>query len=76
MRKEHTIRKRLGDPPDRPVDWERLDTMTDEEVQRAALADPDAQPDSDEFFETGAVMTPEEFREFMAGRRKLPGRKN
>ena len=30
------------------TDWARLDAMTDEEVEAAALADPDAQPLTDE----------------------------
>ena len=30
--------------PDKPVDWSRLNAMTEEEVLKAALADPDAQP--------------------------------
>ncbi len=30
-------------PPD-STDWARIDAMTDEEVVRAALSDPDAQP--------------------------------
>jgi len=39
----------LSDGSERPLprdrtDWQRLDTMTDDEVQAAALADPDAQP--------------------------------
>lgn len=43
------ITHKPGDPPLRgDTDWARLAAMTDEEVLAAALADPDAQPLSDE----------------------------
>ena len=31
-------------PPHGETDWPRVSTMTDEEVQAAALSDPEAQP--------------------------------
>ena len=48
--KEELIRYRPGlDPkPADKTDWERVRNMTDEEVEAAALADPDAQPLTDE----------------------------
>ena len=48
--KEELIRYRPGlDPkPEDRTDWERVRNMTDEEVEAAALADPDAQPLTDE----------------------------
>jgi putative transcriptional regulator len=48
--KEQLIRYRPGiDPkPEDRTDWDRLRRMTDEEVEAAALADPDAQPLTDE----------------------------
>ena len=48
--KEQLIRYRPGrDPkPDSRTDWDRLKRMSDEEIERAALDDPDAQPLSDE----------------------------
>ena len=40
---------RPGEPiPKGDTDWARLDAMTDEEIHAAALADPDAQPLTDE----------------------------
>jgi len=44
------LRYRPGrDPkPERRTDWARLNRMSDEEIGRAALDDPDAQPLSDE----------------------------
>ncbi len=48
--KERFIRYRPGiDPkPAGKTDWARLEQMTDEEVEAAALSDPDAQPLTDE----------------------------
>jgi putative transcriptional regulator len=48
--KEQLIRYRPGiDPkPAGRTDWDRVDKMTDEEVEAAALSDPDAQPLTDE----------------------------
>ena len=48
--KEQLIRYRPGiDPkPTGRTDWDRVDKMTDEEVEAAALSDPDAQPLTDE----------------------------
>ncbi len=43
---------KAGEPlPKGATDWERLDRMTDAEVTRAALSDPDAQPLSPEQLE-------------------------
>ncbi len=48
--KEELIRYRPGlDPkPEDKTDWERVRNMTDEEVEAAALSDPNAQPLTDE----------------------------
>jgi putative transcriptional regulator len=48
--KEQLIRYRPGlDPePEDKTDWERVRNMTDEEVEAAALSDPDALPLTDE----------------------------
>ena len=48
--KEELIRYRPGlDPkPEDKTDWDRVRNMTDEEVEAAALSDPDAQPLSEE----------------------------
>ena len=48
LRSDGTLVKVLADGSTRPLedktDWKRLRAMTEEEVQAAALADPDAQP--------------------------------
>jgi putative transcriptional regulator len=61
--KETLIRYSPGIDP-KPVsqtDWERLKNMTDEEVEAAALSDPDAQPMTDE--ELAALFRPRSLRE-------------
>jgi putative transcriptional regulator len=61
--KEKFIRYRPGIDP-KPVgrtDWERLRNMTDEEVEAAALSDPDAQPMTDE--ELASLFRPRSVRE-------------
>lgn len=42
------------------TDWEKLKSMTDEEIEQAALSDPDAQPTTLEFWRGAKVYTPEE----------------
>jgi len=51
MKKENITRIKVDDPNNLPkgeTDWDRVDTMTDKEVHAAALADPDAQPTTEE----------------------------
>lgn len=36
---------------ERETDWERVDSMTDEEIEEAARSDPDALPLDDDFWE-------------------------
>jgi putative transcriptional regulator len=84
--KERIIRYRPGtDPkPKGKTDWARVDAMTEEEIEAAALSDPDAQPLTDEelaqFFRPRAIrearerlgFTPEEFaRRFRIDLRSL-----
>jgi len=61
--KEKLIRYRPGIDP-KPVgrtDWERVRNMTDEEIEAAALSDPDAQPMTDE--ELASMFRPRLLRE-------------
>ena len=44
-------------PPSK-TDWERFDALTDEEVMAAALADPDAQPLTEEQLKRGRLVGP------------------
>jgi putative transcriptional regulator len=51
MRAKDAATKRVTLDPTKPprgrTDWRRVDAMTDEEIEQAARADPDAQPLSD-----------------------------
>ena len=42
------------------TDWDKIDKMTDEEVEQNALNDPDNQPLPDEFWEEAEVIFPQE----------------
>jgi len=61
--KEALTRYRPGidpKPPDR-TDWERLNRLTDDEIEAAALSDPDAQPMTDA--ELARMFRPRALRE-------------
>jgi putative transcriptional regulator len=66
--KETPTRHRPGvDPtPEGKTDWERVDKLTDEEVEAAAVSDPDAQPLTHE--DLAHAFTP---AELVALRRRL-----
>ena len=40
------------------TDWDQVRAMTDEEIEAAAEADPDAPPLHDEFWRTARIVTP------------------
>lgn len=54
---EHT-RSELDVLPDE-TDWARVDAMTDEDIEAAALSDEDDPPTDEEFWRDAAVITPE-----------------
>lgn len=41
------------------TDWVKIDAMTEEEIERKALDDPDNQPLTDEFWDEAEVIFPE-----------------
>lgn len=41
------------------TDWERLRNLSDEEIHAAAVADPDAQPTNEAFWENAKLVFPE-----------------
>ncbi len=61
--KEKLVRYRPGIDPEPldKTDWERVDRMTDEEIEAAALSDPDAQPMTEE--ELARMFRPNSLRE-------------
>ncbi|HEX2092544.1 MAG TPA: hypothetical protein VHG28_09095 [Longimicrobiaceae bacterium] len=58
MKKEHTERYTRGSLPPGETDWDRVDALTDREIQRAAASDPDAAPPLDAAFFGGAEQVP------------------
>ena len=58
MSEERIVRRTLGDVADDRTDWERVKTMTEEEIDEAARSDPDAQPFDAEFFKHAIRITP------------------
>jgi hypothetical protein len=44
--------------PDPNTDWQRVRSMTDEEVHAAILTDPDAKPTDEAFWKTARVISP------------------
>ena len=61
----HTVRYGVDDVPNGRTDWDRLRSMTEDEIERAALDDPDNPLLTQEQLESGAPVAP-------ADRRKVP----
>lgn len=57
MSDENVVRTRLEDKGRGRTDWERVDALTDEEIERAVAEDPDAAPLLDEEFWRAAELT-------------------
>ena len=45
------------------TDWERVDALTDEEINAAAFADPDALPTDADFWKNAKVVMPENMKD-------------
>ena len=62
MSEERIVRySRDNLPKDTRTDWARVDALTDEEIEAAALADPDAPPmdvDAPDFWEEVVIVIP------------------
>ena len=62
MREQHTYlkytRSELDSLPDE-TDWERVDALTDEEIDAAASSDMDDPPTDESFWEDATVVMPE-----------------
>ncbi|HEX5727641.1 MAG TPA: BrnA antitoxin family protein [Longimicrobiaceae bacterium] len=56
MSKEAIVRRRLGDERRGQTDWERVDALTDAEIEAAVADDPDAAPLLEESFWAGAEL--------------------
>ena len=59
MSEEHVVRYSRGEPPENTrTDWERLEAMSEEEINEAAASDPDAQPTDADFWKDATVVMP------------------
>ena len=58
MSEERITRRTLGDVRDDRTDWKKLASMTEEEIDEAARADPDNPPVDEEFFRRATIITP------------------
>jgi uncharacterized protein (DUF4415 family) len=61
MSEERIIRRKLSELHDAQTDWDRVNALTDEEIEAAALADPDAPPldvDSPDVWEEAVIVIP------------------
>jgi uncharacterized protein (DUF4415 family) len=57
--KRRTVRYTLGNLPEGDTDWERVDRLTDEEIEQAIREDPDAAPIADqEWFRKAVLVIP------------------
>ena len=56
MSEENTVRRSLGDVEGDRTDWERIDSLTDEEIEQAAGEDPDQELLGDEWFWTAELV--------------------
>jgi len=59
MSEERIVRRTLDDKRKGKTDWARVDTMTEDELEKAARADPDAQPTDMAFWEGAEIVMPE-----------------
>ena len=62
MKEQHTsvkyTRSEIDTLPDE-TDWERVDALTDEDINAAASSDPDAPPTEASFWQDATVVMPE-----------------
>jgi len=59
MKDENIVRYTREDlPPDNETDLKRIKSLTEKEIQQAALSDPDAQPTTEEFLNGAKIVVP------------------
>ena len=67
MKEQHTsvkyTRSEIDTLPDE-TDWERVDALTDEDIDAAASSDPDAPPTDTSFWKEATVVMPENMEEY------------
>lgn len=58
MKEGRIIRRKLGDLRGDRTDWARVDAMTEEEINEAAMSDPDNPPTDYEFWKNAVLTMP------------------
>ncbi len=59
MSEEHIVNYSRSElPEDTGTDWERLEAMSEEEINEAAASDPDARPTNADFWKDAKVVMP------------------
>ena len=58
MSEKNIVVRKLGDTEDDRTDWERVDALTDEEIEQAVAEDPDAELLDAEWFRTAEPVVP------------------
>ena len=58
MSEKNIVVRELGDTEDDRTDWERVDALTDEEIEQAVAEDPDAELLDAEWFRTAELVVP------------------
>lgn len=58
MSEKNIVVRKLGDTEDDRTDWERVDALTDEEIEQAVAEDPDAELLDAEWFRTAELVVP------------------
>ena len=58
MSEKNIVVRELGDTEDDRTDWERVDALTDEEIEQAVAEDPDAELLDAEWFRTAEPVVP------------------
>ena len=60
MKKERTVRVSLDNLPENTqTDWEKVNNMTEAEINAAAASDPDAQPTDAAFWKNAEIVMPQ-----------------
>ena len=59
MNDKHTTERLAGDRRKGKTDWQRVDALTEANIDKAARSDPDAQPTTADFRKDATVVLPE-----------------
>jgi len=59
MSERHTVRRSENDRRRGKTDWQRVDALTEDEIEKTARLDPDAQPTTAAFWKDATLRMPE-----------------